>query len=103
MTYYEIMQKPGKQIHPKLYYYDDTNAKIEIDRDDIESVKLSFNSPLTGSVMKGLTAILSVKLPDKPIYFQNTASYNGTNATKTYGPFYLKEEPKFSASDTMAF
>lgn len=99
MTYYEIMQKPGKQIHPKLYYYDDANTKVEVDRNDIKSIKLSFNSPLTGSVMKGLTAILSVKLPDKAIYFQNTASYNGSHATKTYGPFYLKEDPSFSASD----
>ena len=99
MTYCEIMQQPGKRIHPKLYYYDDTNTKVEIDRDDIESAKLSYNSPLTGSVMTGLTATLKVKLPDKPIYFQNTATYNGTNATKTYGPFYLKEEPKFNASN----
>lgn len=99
MTYYEIMQKPGKRIHPKLYYYDSANTKVEIDRDNIESIKLSYNAPLTGSVMIGLVATLKVKLPDTAIYFQNTAIYNGTNATKTYGPFYLKEDPSFSASD----
>lgn len=99
MTYYEIMQKPGKRIHPKFYYYDSTNTKTEIDRDDIESVKLYFNAPLTGSVMVGLNAELKYELPDVAIYFQNTATYNGTNATKTYGPFYLKEKPSFDASN----
>lgn len=98
MTYYEIMQKPGKRIHPKFYYYDSNNTKIELDRDDINSVKLYFNAPLTGSVMIGLDAELNYELPDTAIYFQNTATYNGTNATKTYGPFYLKEKPTFDAS-----
>lgn len=97
MTYNEMMQKAGKQIHPKLYYYDETSAKIEINRDDIEKAKITFNAPLTGSVMLGLSATLKIKLPDKPIYFQNTVTYNGTNATKIYGPFYLKEEAKFNA------
>ena len=97
MTYYEIMQQAGKRIHPKLYYYDNANTKVEIDRDNIESIKLSFNAPLTGSVATELTAELKVSLPDTAIYFQNTATYNGTNATKTYGPFYLKETPSFNA------
>ena len=91
------MQHAGKRIHPKLYYYDSTNTKVKIDRDDIKTVKLSFNAPLTGSVATELTAELKVELPDVAIYFQNTATYNGTNATKTYGPFYLKETPSFNA------
>ena len=91
------MQHAGKRIHPKLYYYDSTNTKVEIDHDDVENVKLSFNAPLTGSVATELTAELKVELPDTAIYFQNTATYNGTNATKTYGPFYLKESPSFNA------
>lgn len=98
MTYYEIMQKPGKRIHPKFYYYNSNNTKVEIDRDGINSVKLYFNAPLTGSIMMGLDAELNHELPDAAIYFQNTATYNGTNATKTYGPFYLKEKPTFDAS-----
>lgn len=97
MNYNEMMQKPGKQIHPKLYYYDETGIKVEVERDNIEKAKISFNAPLTGSVMLGLLATLKIKLPDKPIYFQNNVTYNGTNATKIYGPFYLKEEPKFNA------
>ena len=97
MTYNEMMREAGRKIHPKLYYYNESNNKVEIDRDNIDSVKLSYNSPLTGSVMVGLTATLKVKLPDKPIYFQNTVTYAGTNATKVYGPFYLKEAPSFNA------
>ena len=33
MTYQEIIQQVGKQIEPTVFYYDDQNKKIEIDRD----------------------------------------------------------------------
>lgn len=99
MTYFELMQKAGKQIHPKVYYYDDSNNKIEYDYDNIKKIKLSFNSDVVGTCMKGLTAILKIKLPDKAIYFSNTVKYNGTSATKTYGPFYFKSEPKYDADE----
>lgn len=99
MTYFELMQKAGKKIHPKVYYYDDSNNKIEYDYDNIKKFKLSFNSDVVGTCMKGLTAILKIKLPDKAIYFSNTVKYNGTSATKTYGPFYFKSEPKYDADE----
>lgn len=90
------MQKAGRRIDPKLYYYDNDN-KIEITHDDIDSIKLYFNAVLSGSTMLGLTVTSKVKLPNKAIYFQNTVSFNDTTATNTYGPFYLKEEPELNA------
>jgi len=39
MTYNEIMQKAGKRIHPKVYYYNDSNIKIEYEYDDIVLAK----------------------------------------------------------------
>ena len=90
------MQKAGRRIDTKLYYYDNDN-KIEITHDDIDSIKLYFNAVLSGSTMLGLTVTSKVKLPNKAIYFQNTVSFNDTTATNTYGPFYLKEEPELNA------
>lgn len=90
MTYNEIMQKAGKRIHPKVYYYDDDNTKIEYEYDDIILAKPFFNAKLLGTVMKGFSCTLKYELPNKPIYFSNTAKYNGSSATKTYGPYYLK-------------
>ena len=90
MTYNEIMLKAGKRIHPKVYYYDDDNTKIEYEYDDIILAKPFFNAKLLGTVMKGFSCTLKYELPNKPIYFSNTAKYNGSSATKTYGPYYLK-------------
>jgi len=90
MTYNEIMQKAGKRIHPKVYYYNDSNIKIEYEYDDIVLAKPFFNAKLLGTVMKGFSCTLKEELPDKPIYFSNTAKYNDSNATKTYGPYYIK-------------
>lgn len=99
MTYFEIMQQPGREIHPKLYYYDSANSKIEIDQDDIENVKMSFNGTLTGTVMQGLEVTTAIVLPTlTAIYFQNTAKYDTNHATKTYGPYFIKES-SYNADD----
>ncbi len=91
MTYNEIMQKPGKRVHPKVYYNED-NIKTEYEYDDIVLAKPFFNAKLLGTIMKGFSCTLKYELPNKPIYFSNTARYNGISATKTYGPYYLKEK-----------
>ena len=101
MTYFEIMQQPGREIHPKLYYYDSTNTKIEIDQDDIETSKMVFNATLTGTVMQGLEVTTSAVLPlSTAIYFQNTAKYDTNHATKTYGPYFIKESSYNADSKT---
>lgn len=97
MTYIELMQKPGKQIHPKVYYFNDTNEKVTFEYDDIIQAKPFFNAPIVGTVMKSFSLELSSKLPNKPIYFSNTVKYDGVSATKTFGPYYLKETPEFNA------
>ena len=99
MTYFEIMQQPGREIHPKLYYYDSTNSKVEIDQDDLEAPKLFFNCTLTGTVMRGLEVSSKIVLPEQTaIYFQNTAKFETNRATKTYGPYFIKES-SYNADD----
>lgn len=90
MTYNEIMRKAGKRLHPKVYYFDDENNKVEYEYEDIIQAKPFFNAKLLGTVMKGFSCTLKAKLPNKPIYFSNTAKYE-TSATKTYGPYFLKD------------
>lgn len=96
MNYNDIMKMPGRKIKPKVYYYEGSN-KIELLKDDIILAKPFFNASLVGTIMKGLELELTSVLPNKPIYFENTAKYGSNSATKTIGPYYLKEEPTFNA------
>lgn len=96
MNYNDIMKMPGRKIKPKVYYYEGSN-KIELLKDDIILAKPFFYASLVGTIMKGLELELTSVLPNKPIYFENTAKYGSNSATKTIGPYYLKEEPTFNA------
>ncbi len=98
MTYNEIIQKAGKRILKKVYYLDG-NTTINVDKNDIIKVKPSFSCTLIGTVMLGIELELKTSLPDKKIYVEIVASYNGESATKKYGPYYLKEKPKYNADD----
>ena len=98
MSYNEIMQEPGRRIDTKIYYYEN-EIKKEFGYNDIINAKLFFNSKLIGSVSKGLKVILKESLPFEKIYFSNTATYDRYSATKVYGPYYLKEMPKYNADD----
>lgn len=101
MTYIELMQKPGKRINPKIFYYNG-NTRVDIDRDDTPTIRKYFKSNLVGTVMKGLSVDSKVELPlGTPIYFQNTVRYGSNHATKQFGPFYLKEEPTYDASSKL--
>ena len=53
MLYNDLMQKAGKRIKPKVYYYID-DEKVELEYDDIIQAKPFFNASLIGTVMKGL-------------------------------------------------
>ena len=96
MNYNQLMQKPGKMIEPKVYYFID-GEKHEILHDDIKLAKPFFNAKLIGTVMKGLELELNVKLPDVEVFFENTVSYLDNKDSKIYGPYYLKEEPTYNA------
>lgn len=98
MTYNEIIQKVGKRILKKVYYLDGETI-INVDKEDIIKVKPSFSCPLIGTVMLGIELELKTPLPDKKIYVEIVASYNGNTAAKKYGPYYLKEKPKYNADD----
>lgn len=96
MTYNEIMRKVGKRISKKVYYFDN-NQRVEIDDDEIKESKPFFNAQLIGTVMKGLNLELYQELPNVPIYLEITASYGSNTATKTFGPYYLKEKGTYNA------
>ena len=63
MNYPDLMQKAGKRINPKVYYFND-NEKIEYGYDDIISAKPFFNAKLVGTVMSYLIQqfILKIRL-----------------------------------------
>lgn len=90
MTYEEIIQKPGKQIEPKVYYYNE-GTRVDLDRDQIILVHPSFKASLTGTVMKEMEVELKTQLPNTDIYIENTASYGTYNATKEFGRYRLNE------------
>lgn len=96
MTYNELMKKAGKRINPKVYYFQN-EEKIEITKDDIKKAKPFFNASIVGTVMKGLELELTCELPNIPVYFENTVKYGTDSATKTIGPYYLKEKAEFNA------
>lgn len=90
MTYEEIIQKPGKQIEPKVYYYNE-GTRVDLDRDQIILVHPSFKASLTGTVMKEMEVELKTQLPNTDIYIENTASYGTYTATKEFGRYRLNE------------
>lgn len=102
MIYNEIIQKVGRKIIKKVYYYDN-DIITYADINDIVSVKPSFSTQLIGTVMLGIELELKTYLPtDEKIYVEIEASYNGNKASKIYGPYYLKEIPLYNA-DTKTY
>ncbi len=95
------MQKAGKRIEPKIFYFLE-EEKIEIGQDDVKQVKSFFNASVIGTIMKGMEVELTTELPFVPIYFENTVTYGNNSATKTIGPYFLKEKATFNA-DTKTY
>lgn len=95
MTYDEIIQEAGKRVEKNVYYIVN-NQRTDVNIDNIENVKISFNSPLIGTLMQG--AELTLKEPiSGEIYIEIEARYQSYTATKTYGPYFLKQEPTYQA------
>lgn len=97
MTYNEIIQKAGKRVIKHVYYTLNGNV-INVDDSNVKRVKLSFKSSLVGTIMQGCE--LTLKEPISGIiYVEVEARYSSDTATKIYGPYQLKEEPTYDASD----
>lgn len=90
------MKKAGKRIAPKVFYTFSTIEKV-LTHNEIKKSRPYFNASLVGTVMKGLELELTEELPNVPIYFENTVTYENESATKTIGPYYLKEKPEYNA------
>lgn len=96
MTYNEIMTKAGRMIAPMVYYYDN-GEKIEISRDNLLKTRTSFDAGLVGTVMKGIELELNILAPATSFFIDIEASYEDNTAIKSYGEYFLKEEPTYNA------
>ena len=67
MTYEQIIQKAGKRIIPRIYYYEN-GTEISLDRDDFQQAKFKFNASLVGTVMYGVELETKVELPNTEIF-----------------------------------
>lgn len=98
MTYNEIMQKAGKRVKKHVYYIRN-GTTTNVNDDNVVQVTFNTQTPLIGLSITECEVILKEALPmDSKVYVQIEASYQINVATKTYGAFYIKEEPKYDAS-----
>lgn len=96
MTYEQIIQKPGKRIIPRIYYYKN-GVETSLDRDDFQQAKFKFNASLVGTAMFGVDLETRVELPDATIYIEITARYDDYVQKKVYGGYIIKENPTYNA------
>ena len=97
MTYNDIIQKPGKRVLKHVCFVDGERQGC-IGDSSIKSVKLSFKTTLTGTIMQGCELVLK-EIVHGDIYVDIEAFYGEEYDIVTYGPFFLKEEPEYNASD----
>ena len=108
MNYNDMIKQVGKMINPRLYQlsnvgdydYEIEDNKYFYKRNDVIRIRHFYSSSITGTVMRGLEVETKIKLPQS-VYFQNTVSYQGDNATKDFGLFMLKEEPSYNVDNKM--
>lgn len=90
MNFKEIIQRAGRKIRKDIYYIDENGNNIEIPRKEIDRVKYSFHSNLTGTIMKSLEVEIKQKI-NCSIYLKITASYEENSDYIEMGPFFLKD------------
>ena len=95
MTYNEIIQKVGKRIKKHVYYIED-GVRTNVDDESVERIKFDTQTPLIGTATNRCEITLKEKISGN-IYVEIEAKYQDSTATKTYGPFNLKEEPTYNA------
>jgi len=96
MTYDEIIKKAGKRIRKHVYYIQD-GITTRVSDESVERIKFDLQTPLIGTSMQTCEIELKEKI-DGEIYVEVEARYGSSTATKTYGAYYLKEEPTYEAS-----
>lgn len=97
MTYNEIIQKPGKRVLAHVCYVNGEQQGCIGDY-NINSVKLNYKASLVGTLMQGCELVLK-ELIQGEIYVYIEAFYGESYDEVSYGPFFIKEEPKYNASD----
>lgn len=96
MTYNEIIKKAGKRIKKHVYYIKN-GITTNVSDESVERIKFDLQTPLIGTSMQTAEIELKEKI-DGEIYVEVEAKYGNSTATKTYGAYYLKEEPTYDAS-----
>lgn len=96
MTYDEIIKKVGKRIKKHVYYIKD-GITTRVSDESVERIKFDLQTPLIGTSMQTCEIELKEKI-DGEIYVEVEARYGSSTATKTYGAYYLKEEPTYEAN-----
>lgn len=101
MTYEQIIQKAGKRIVPRVFYYENSK-EISLARDDFKQAKFKYNASLVGTVMSSVELELKTTLPNKEIYIEITAQYGSETQKKVYGGYLRRNEPVYNA-DTKTY
>ena len=95
MTYNEIIQTMGRRIVKHVYYINNGSSHY-ISDDSIDSIKFTTKTGLIGTLMNGCEIILKEPI-NGDIYISIEAKYGEYTASELYGPYFLKEEPKYDA------
>ena len=96
MTYDEIIKKAGKRIRKHVYYIKN-GVRTNVSDESVERVKFDLQTPLIGTSMQTAEIELKEKI-DGDIYVEVESRYGSSTATKTYGAYYLKEDPTYEAN-----
>ena len=96
MTFDEIIKKAGKRIKKHVYYIEN-GVTTPVSDESVERIKFDLQTPLIGTSMQTAEIELKEQI-DGEIYVEVEARYGSSIATRTYGPYNLKEEPTYDAN-----